>query len=553
MSGEIKPPRQFVWIFIAAFVVAEAVLIGIDLYYLVARDETLASFFVDIAITSALILCLVLAAYFIIRRFLVGLMASERRFRELADLLPQAVIETDEFGNVTYANRLALEWFGYEEAVVEGGSLNALQLVAEDEREKVLANYGRLRDGALAGSRNYTALRKDGTIFQVLIASSPIVRDGAVVGLRGVITDITAQKQAEESALASERKYRELADSLPQIVFEMDTEGKITYANANAYTVFGYDERALERGVNVTEFMADPNGAMSDIHLMVELKVEEVLREYVARRPDGSTFPVVISARLVMEGGKPVGIRGILTDITEQKEREEEVRRANAELMGYAHTVSHDLKIPITDVTLAAWTLDQLMDQPRTAEVKGFIKDSLEAMRSGLVRANSLIEDLLKLAESGQVPEDVTMVSIADKVDEILEERAHELEIRGVTVDRDPDLGSMMASPTHIYQVFANLIKNAITYNDSPEPVIEIKSLDAERADEHVFLVKDNGPGIPEDILDDIFVPFRKGASGESGIGLSIVDNIAHVYGGSVRAFNDGGACFEILLRDYAN
>ena len=115
---------------------------------------------------------------------------------------------------------------------------------------------------------------------------------------------------------------------------------------------------------------------------------------------------------------------------------------------------------------------------------------------------------------------------------------------------RDEDLGFVKASPTHIYQLFSNLIKNAFEYCDNDWPVIEVRSVgDSEGG--HRYLVKDNGSGIPADIMDKVFVPFSRGDSGQTGIGLSIVERITRVYAGDVKAYNDLGACFEFLLRDF--
>ena len=84
------------------------------------------------------------------------------------------------------------------------------------------------------------------------------------------------------------------------------------------------------------------------------------------------------------------------------------------------------------------------------------------------------------------------------------------------------------------------------------EPVVEITRLEMDEASgASRYLVRDNGPGIPEEHLDDVFIPFFKGKSGDSGIGLAIVDKVVKVYRGEVRAYNDNGACFEFTLRDF--
>jgi signal transduction histidine kinase len=66
------------------------------------------------------------------------------------------------------------------------------------------------------------------------------------------------------------------------------------------------------------------------------------------------------------------------------------------------------------------------------------------------------------------------------------------------------------------------------------------------------YLVRDNGPGIPEEDTEKIFLPFHKGeGSGDSGIGLSIVDKVVRLYGGQISACNDGGACLEFTLPEH--
>lgn len=122
---------------------------------------------------------------------------------------------------------------------------------------------------------------------------------------------------------------------------------------------------------------------------------------------------------------------------------------------------------------------------------------------------------------------------------------------RGIAVKVDDDLGSAKANPTHIYQIFANLISNAIKHNDNENPVIEVSCLGDDEEGLHRYLTRDNGSGIAPEYLGRIFLPFVKGKTGETGIGLTTVEKIVAVYGGEIRAYNDNGACFEFTLKDY--
>ena len=238
-------------------------------------------------------------------------------------------------------------------------------------------------------------------------------------------------------------------------------------------------------------------------------------------------------------------------DITERKRKEEEVQRINVELEGFAHTVSHDLRGPLTVITLASHNLREVLKLPRTDENELEIEELTEMIGSSVDRSSGLIEDLLTLAESGQAPSEVSDVDVGEIVERVLEERAGDIEEKEITVKVDDDLGQVMANPTQTYQLFSNLIGNAIKHNDSRKPVIEVSYLGDDELGAHRYLVRDNGSGVPPEELDKIFIPFFKGETGETGIGLSTVEKIVKVYGGEIRAYNDNGACFEFTLTDY--
>lgn len=117
--------------------------------------------------------------------------------------------------------------------------------------------------------------------------------------------------------------------------------------------------------------------------------------------------------------------------------------------------------------------------------------------------------------------------------------------------DYSGDLGLIKANPTHIHQLFSNLIVNAVRHCDSPQPRIEISLLGTEPGGGMRHLVRDNGSGIPHELLDRLFSPFVKREGGGSGTGLAIVDKIVKIYNGSIKAYNDNGAFFEFILYDY--
>ena len=262
---------------------------------------------------------------------------SERRFRELAELLPQGIYEADANGTLTYANPRALEMFRHTEEDVKKG-LNIRSTIAHKDRQRVETAFGQIAEQRLQpdASTEYTALRKDGTTFPIAIFSSPIILDGRVTGVRGILMDITERKKAEAALSESERRFRELADLLPQGIYEADVTGRLTYANRIAQEMSGYNEEDLRKGLNAMTVFApeDRQRAAVVFSRMVEHGTRSPENtEYKALRKDGSTFPVSIFSSPVTREGRIVGIRGIIIDITERKRAEEDLRAANEQLV----------------------------------------------------------------------------------------------------------------------------------------------------------------------------------------------------------------------------
>ena len=144
-----------------------------------------------------------------------ALQESEERFKELANLLPQPVWETDLKGNFIYSNRAGYENFGYTpKDLVEGVSV--IDVVAPEDKKRGVANFGKRLRGIEFENHEYTCLTKDGRKFSALIYSSPIIKNGELSGVRGVTLDITDRKKAElamiEKSKELEKKTHELKE-----------------------------------------------------------------------------------------------------------------------------------------------------------------------------------------------------------------------------------------------------------------------------------------------------------------------------------------------------
>jgi PAS domain S-box-containing protein/putative nucleotidyltransferase with HDIG domain len=149
--------------------------------------------------------------------------------------------------------------------------------------------------------------------------------DWLAKAVSNVLSIIYRRKLAEAGQRESEHRFHSLAEMLPQPIYECDLTGRITYANRKAFETFGYAHH--EPDLNVLNFIAKSSheAVMKSFQHMAQDPAERH-REYLAQRKDGSTFPVLAYSAPILQGSKPVGLRGVLVDFTELKTSEDALR-----------------------------------------------------------------------------------------------------------------------------------------------------------------------------------------------------------------------------------
>lgn len=132
------------------------------------------------------------------------LRASMTRFQDLTNLLPACVCELDTEGSFTYVNQHGYSYTGYAPEDLKRG-VSVIDLVVSEDRERIARNFKRSLRGEKTGGEEYRVLKKDGSIGEVIVYSNPIKRNGEIVGLRGVVIDITEKKRLQEFASRAQR------------------------------------------------------------------------------------------------------------------------------------------------------------------------------------------------------------------------------------------------------------------------------------------------------------------------------------------------------------
>jgi PAS domain S-box-containing protein len=261
--------------------------------------------------------------------------ASEQRFREMSDLLPQTIYEADLQGRLTFANEKALESFGYTMKDLDKG-LNTLQMLVPEDRERAQQNISAILNGEKAGSNEYTALRKDGSAFPVLIYSSPIYKDKDTIGRRGIIVDITERKLAEQALQESEQRLQDLFDTMSEGVVLISPNGEITQANPGAESILGLTRSEIqERNYVAPQWeILRPDGSpmppeeMAGPRAMTE-KQPVMNVEMGIRRTDGAVAWVNVNAvPQLNDSGEIISVVGTFSDITERKQAEDALRES---------------------------------------------------------------------------------------------------------------------------------------------------------------------------------------------------------------------------------
>ncbi|MCX5992626.1 MAG: PAS domain S-box protein [Chloroflexi bacterium] len=175
---------------------------------------------------------------------------------------------------------------------------------------------------------------------------SPIIIDGKYTGSVLVARNITERQQSIEALSASEERFRNMANLLPQTIFEADEKGNFTFVNSQGFKIFGYTEADTAAGINVLQTIIpqDHDRAIEGIMRRISGK-QFPPNEYTAITRDGKTFPAVIYATPIIKGSAYAGMRGMLIDITERKQMELDLKNS----LGRLHKTLND-----TVVTMGA-------------------------------------------------------------------------------------------------------------------------------------------------------------------------------------------------------
>jgi PAS domain S-box-containing protein len=473
--------------------------------------------------------------------------AAGMLLRELADVVDASFWILDPAcGRLLYISPGYEKIFGRSCASHVANPNQWLDAVHEDDIARIRAWTS---SGVLDGvPREFRIVRPDGAVRWV--SSRVNARrdvDGTVIRIAGVTEDITARKQAEAEAQASQQQFQQLAEAIDEVIWMIDARsGQRLYVSPAYEKVWGRP---------AAELWASSDAWISAIHPDDRERVVRTFRgdeprvtydeRYRIVRPDGSIRTIRDKAFPIRdERGEVTRLAGIAQDITDVLAVAEKLQQSQKlESIGLlAGGVAHDFNNILCAITANAEMLSEEIanNDPR--------REWVSEIQLAAERASGLTRQLLQFSRKQNVTP--VVLDLSKTVDEARRMLRRMLgEDIALRVSLDPDAGQVLADPGQIVQVLMNLCVNARDAMGAGGSIsIETRGEKGAVA----LIVRDTGPGMPDDVKARVFEPFftTKPVGKGTGLGLAVVHGIVEQAGGSIELESElgKGTSFRIRL-----
>jgi PAS domain S-box-containing protein len=514
-----------------------------------------------------------------------ALRQSREEFKDLFDNAPVGYHEVDAKGRLVRINNTELKMLGYSAEELLGQFVWKISAEEETSRRAALAKLGGEPPPPQGFGRMFR--RKDGSTFPVLINDRILKgKDGAIIGIRAAIQDITDRKRAEAALRESQVLYRSLVTQLPIGIFRKDHQGRYVLVNPGFCRLKGMKAEEF-LGKTPQEVAAgeaakqDATGraikyaaAGADHHrlIMQTGKPIELDEEYT--NADGQKqFVHAMKLPVFSPDGKVIGTQGVLFDITDRQRAEEEIGKLNAELeqrvaertaqlqganeelTAFAYSVSHDLRAPLRAID----GFSRIVVEEYAGKLDAEAQRLLNVIRATAQQMDQLISDLLALSQITRNDLQFSRVDMTTLANSIYHEVAPP-EVREKFTFSVAPLPDAHGDPALLRQVWTNLLSNAVKYT-MPKPERRIQIGGEVEAGKCVYHVKDSGVGFDPNYTRKLFGVFQRLHSATefegNGVGLAIVRRIVHRHGGQTWAegkINEGATFyFSLPAREMKN
>jgi len=479
-----------------------------------------------------------------------ALQASEQRYQNLFARNLAAVLRTTFDGRVLDCNEAAAAMLGCASSAELIGASLLDQHYSLDQRARTFAALK--EHGAMTGVE-LKLRRRDGQPVWML-ANMNYVEEAGQGTIEAVATDITQRKRAEEALRASEEKFRQLAENIPEVFWMTNGTGtELLYVSPSYETIWGRPcKDPYSNPMAWLEAIEPEDREQAHSVLLRPLQGERIVSEYRIRTPEGElkwirdrAFPVTD------ETGQIVRVVGIAEDITERRRAEAEMREAKEAAEDadrikseFLANMSHEIRTPMNAIIgMAGLMLNGELDerQRRRAVV---LRGSAEALLE-------LLNDILDYSklEANKARLDSVEFDLRTVVESVGDLLATGAQSKGVEIlcFIEPNVPTrLVGDPGRLRQVLLNLAGNAVKFTDSGEISLRVSRDAGADSGRLRFEVRDSGVGVPVEDQSALSRPFTQAGSpaasrGGTGLGLSIVRRLAELMGGGVGFDSEPG------------
>lgn len=441
----------------------------------------------------------------------------------------------DPSGRVLDRNERAVELLGAVKHITE--------VIHIDDLERVRGEMERARILGEAGGFPLRAVSWDKETFPAELRFRRLSEEEIWIEIR----DLSDRMELERKLWEAEARYRYLIedaiDTLDTGILLLDRDRRIIWANRTLGYLFHLDRDEMI-GEDLRRLLRKVRDRLPDGETLERLLEAEEENFVFSLKAEGNGNGPAPQERILEFRSIPIeteryrgGRIDHYIDLTEMKKLERELlektrrlEESNRKLEEFSHVVSHDLKQPLR--TIQAFTQFLLEDYKEKLDEQGV--RFLESLHRSSVRLKNLIDDLLKLSRIGTKREPLEPVDVGEVLSEVQDDLGATLKDVDLVVSEE--LPTIVANRTRTAELLANLISNAVKYNDKPHKRVEVGS--EEKPREFVFYVRDNGMGIEERYQEKIFELFeRLGPVDDpesTGAGLAICKRIVEEWGGRI-------------------
>lgn len=458
------------------------------------------------------------------------LRTSEEKHRSIIENIEEGYFEVDLKGNLLFFNDPLCRMFSYTADELQG--MNYRKLADKETANRVFETFNSVfRTGEPSKAFDWLLIRKDGRKIAIETSVS-LVRDntGNPVGFRGVARDITERKRSEELLRESEKKYRELVENMRDVFYIADENGILTYISPVVESIAGY--RPVDvLGQRITS-LVHPDHAPRVIKQFRNIIADIVEPgEYRITTKNGRAIWVRTFAQPRYDEKNRthvIGVQGIMTDITDLKQAQEELLTHQEHLELINKILRHDLINDLAAIHSALNLFRNERDEKLLAEASKKIEKSV-----------SLIRRMRELESFIAAHHDLKICDLVEVIDRV----AATYPALTVTVTNAP---CRVLADESLDSVIDNIVSNALIHGKARNMTVKTEKTGNVC---NVFF-SDDGKGIPKEVRDHIFEEgFTYGDTGRTGLGLHIVKKAMTAYGGDVYVDESSRKGASLVLR----